>query len=90
VRGDLVRDLASLAKTPLLPWDGWGVMLDQEEIHYKLMDRVAAATAPATEEYGEIMELSGHPLLRVPETFVSWMAGTEPIRVRLSDVVEEM
>jgi len=76
VRGDLVRDLASLAKTPLLPWDGWGAMLDQEEIHYELMDRVAAATLPATEEYDEIMELNRHPLLRVPETVVSWMGGT--------------
>jgi hypothetical protein len=90
VRGDLVRDLASLAKTPLLPWDSWGVMLDQEEIHYELMDRVAAATIPATEEYEEIMELNEHPLLKVPETVISWMEGTEPFTVKLSDVVEEM
>jgi len=90
VRGDVVRDLASLAKTPLLPWDGWGVMLDQKEIHYELMDRVAAATIPATEEYEEIMELNEHPLLKVPETIVSWMTGTEPFHVKLSDEVEEM
>lgn len=90
VRGDMVRDLASLAKTPLLPWDGWGVMLDQKEIHYELMDRVAVVTIPATEEYEEIMELNKHPLLKVPETVVSWMGGTEPFSVKLSDVVEEM
>lgn len=28
IRGNLVRDLASLNKVELLPWDSWGIMLD--------------------------------------------------------------
>jgi len=31
IRGNLVRDLASLNKMELLPWDLWGIIDEQEE-----------------------------------------------------------
>lgn len=48
VRGNLVRDVASLNKMELLPWDCWGVILkesldDSEDL--ALLDKVAALTA---------------------------------------------
>lgn len=90
IRGDMMRDLAALEKMPLLPWDCWGAMLDEEITHLELMDRVARATVPGTTDYDEIAELNQHPLLKVPETIVSWMGGSEPIKIKLSDVVEKM
>lgn len=45
VRGNLIRDLASLNKVELLPWDGWGLIdkVEKEltENDYKLLDQVA-------------------------------------------------
>lgn len=90
IRGDMMRDLAALLKMPLLPWDGWGAMLDGETQHLELMDRVARVTVPGTTAYEEIFELNQHPLLKIPETIVSWMIGSEPIHVKLSDVTEKM
>jgi len=90
IRGDMIRDLAALGKTPLLPWDCWGVILDDEVEDLELLDRVADVTGPGTERYDEIAELCDHPRLGVPEVLVSWMGGAEPQRVRLSDVTEKI
>jgi hypothetical protein len=90
IRGDMIRDLAALGKIPLLPWDGWGVMLDEEIRHLGLMDRVARVTVPGTTDYEEIDELNRHPMLKVPETIVSWMGGSKPVKVKLSEVTEKM
>ncbi len=54
------------------------------------MDRVARVTVPGTTDYGEMAELNSHPLLKVPEIFVSWMLGSEPVKVKLSEVIEKM
>lgn len=47
VRNNLIRDLAALNKTELLPWDSWGVMDRQSPIGGQpfdpLLDQVAAA-----------------------------------------------
>ena len=48
VRGNLVRDIASLNTVPLLPWDGWG-LADQTDEQVKdsdlnLLDRVSSLT----------------------------------------------
>jgi len=48
IRGDLVRDLAALNKTEMLPWDCWGVILkDQidDPVDLALLDHAAALTA---------------------------------------------
>jgi hypothetical protein len=90
IRGDMIRDLAALGKTPLLPWDGWGAMLDEETRHLELMDRVAKVTVPGTTDYEEIAELNQNPLLKVSETIVSWMGDSKPVKVKLSDVTEKI
>lgn len=48
VRGDLVRDVASLNKMELLPWDCWGMILNEsldDPSDLTLLDEVAALTA---------------------------------------------
>jgi hypothetical protein len=90
IRGNMIRDLAALGKMPLLPWDCWGIILDDEVNDLEILDRVADVTGPGTERYDEITELCNHPRLGVPEVLVSWMGGAEPQRVRLSDVTEKI
>ncbi|MBD3206987.1 transglutaminase domain-containing protein [Candidatus Bathyarchaeota archaeon] len=90
ILGDMVRDLAALNKTPLLPWDCWGLMLEEEIRDYELLDNVSDATLPGTMEYELISELNQHPRLKVPHTIVSWMGGTDPFEVKLSEVTERI
>jgi hypothetical protein len=90
IKGDMIRDLASLFKIPLLCWDVWGAILNREIHEPELMDRVARITVPATESYSEIIKLNEHPLLKVPEKFYSWLGGPEPTEIRMSDVTEEI
>jgi len=54
VRGDLVRDVASLNKMELLPWDCWGVILTQQLDHpadLATLDEVAALSAEALSDF---------------------------------------
>ena len=51
IRGDMIRDLAALAKVPLLPWDCWGNILDKDITGLDLLDKVAEVTQPATTAY---------------------------------------
>jgi len=48
IRGDLVRDLLSLNKIELLPWDGWGLITKEEQDlsaeDMALLDHIAALT----------------------------------------------
>ena len=48
IRGNLVRDVAALNKTPLLPWDGWGLIDRQDDSltdqELNTLDRIAAET----------------------------------------------
>ncbi|MCW4013267.1 MAG: hypothetical protein NWF07_09795, partial [Candidatus Bathyarchaeota archaeon] len=90
IRGDMIRDLAALAKTPLLPWDCWGVILDDDIRDIELLDQVAETTQPATMNYTEIMRLNEHPRLKVPEVITSWEGTGPPIKVKLSEVMEKI
>lgn len=90
VRGDMIRDLASLCKMPLLPWDGWGVMLDDNITDMELLDKVSKVTQPGTTLYDQIAEFNTHPRLRIPDTIISWMAGTDPFEVNLKNVTERL
>jgi hypothetical protein len=90
IRGDMIRDLAALVKTPLLPWDCWGVILDEDIKDIELLDRVAETTQPATMMYTEIMKLNEHPRLKVPEVITSWEGMGDPIKVKLADVTEKI
>jgi hypothetical protein len=93
IRGDLMRDLAALNNLPLLPWDGWGLMLNEPgtdtEEELTLLDRVAEVTQPDTRRFIEARALyEQHEQLRVPQTFLSWMGGKEPVQVDLAEVSE--
>lgn len=90
IMGDMLRDLAALNKIPLLPWDCWGLMLGDWGKELKLLDAVADATQPGTEQYNELLSLYQHPKLKVPDTITSWMGGTEPTLIKLSDVTEKI
>jgi hypothetical protein len=90
IRGDMIRDLAALGKIPLLPWDCWGVMLDEDIKDVELLDQVSDVTQPDTRKYDEIAELNKHPRLCVPETIISWMGGAEPCPIKLSCVIERL
>jgi hypothetical protein len=59
IAGNLVRDLLSLNKIELLPWDVWGMMAEfkQEKLsqdYMEEMDRVAALTLAGNEVFPEI------------------------------------
>ena len=54
VRGNLVRDVASLNKMELLPWDCWGIILNEQidsPEDLSLLDEVAALTANDVPEF---------------------------------------
>jgi predicted nucleotidyltransferase len=79
VRGNLVRDLAALARRELLPWDGWGLMADQHESDARelaLLDRAAALTLAGDEKHAERLALQAtEPGFRVPRTVKSFNLG---------------
>jgi|MTBAKSStandDraft_2_1061841.scaffolds.fasta_scaffold02340_14 transglutaminase-like putative cysteine protease len=76
IRGNLLRDLASLNKVELLPWDGWGLAAQSEsemsKSDYALLDQVAEAI---TNESDEVFSLYDHELLQVPPVIVSFTPG---------------
>jgi hypothetical protein len=80
VRGNLVRDAAAHAKRELLPWDGWGLMLDRDRqsdaVELALLDRVAELTQAGEERHAELLALQdSEPGLRVPRVIVSLGPG---------------
>jgi hypothetical protein len=71
VGGNVLRDLASLNKVELLPWDVWGAMpapdapITPEQL--ALLDRVAALTRTPDAHFAELRPLyQGDDRLRVP------------------------
>jgi len=79
VRGNLVRDLAALAKRELLPWDGWGIMAVREDgdaAEMALLDRVAELTQAGEAGHDEALRvLQSEPGLRVPQVVISFNLG---------------
>ena len=79
---NLVRDLAARAKRELLPWDGWGLMLDRERYDdptvLALLDRVAELTQAGDERHAQVLALhDSEPELCVPRKIVSFGPGGE-------------
>jgi hypothetical protein len=68
VRGDLIRDLLSLNKIEILPWDGgWGYLVIEEQMDTDLMDRFAALTLAGDRAFEEIRATyASEPRLHVP------------------------
>ncbi len=59
IRGNAVRDLASLNKVETLPWDGWGLMMRREPSadDVALLDRVAALTLDPDAAFDDLRTL---------------------------------
>lgn len=91
VAGDLVRDLASLNKMELLPWDSWGVLLqpgyDRSPEALALLDRAAEMTLAVNERFDDVQAFyRDNADLRVPPVIHSFPAGPEPVAVTLADL----
>ena len=80
VAGDLLRDLAALGKTEMLPWDVWGVMPSPNEPMQTealaLFDRIAAVTR-APDASAELRTLYEDERLRVPPTVFNAERGRQ-------------
>lgn len=84
IEGNIGRDIASLNKVEMLPWDGWGTS-DPDDLTDKLpdaeTDRLAAIAARA--EFDEVRALyESDPRVRVPDVITSYLK-TGPVRVEL-------
>ena len=87
VRGNLVRDLASLNKVELLPWDSWGLIdkKDEElsESDLALLDQVAIIAQADNSGFDRIRSVyENNDRLRVP-TYVKSHAKTDVQTVRI-------
>jgi hypothetical protein len=77
VRGNFVRDFASLNKMELLPWDGWGIIeakdedLSPEDLTF--LDQVAKLTSHDVPEFERVRRLyENDSRLHVPVTIRSY------------------
>jgi len=85
VRGDFIRDVASLNKMELLPWDGWGLLdkrdqdLTPDDLSF--LDQVAGLTAGDVPEFEKVRDLyENGPRLKVPGVIRSYtQAGVQTI-----------
>jgi hypothetical protein len=85
VVGDFIRDVASLNKMELLPWDSWGMMRGRDEDiteeNKVFLDKLAELTAsdvPATSKVRTLYE--SDPRLKVPGVIQSYtQAGVRTI-----------
>ena len=88
VRGNLVRDLAALNKVELLPWDCWGIILDEQidsPDGLSLLDRVASLTTGAELDLDAVRSTYADPRLRMDGKLLSYVdGGMEQIVVPVS------
>ena len=85
IAGNVVRDLASLNRMEMLPWDVWGLMelgdealTDEKE---RLLDRVAALTLAGDDAFAEVRAIyESDDRLRVPPVVFNALRNVpEPI-----------
>jgi hypothetical protein len=87
VRGNLLRDVASLNKVELLPWDSWGVIEAHDEDlstdDLALLDQVADLTSGDVPQFDRLRHLyEDDDRLRVPKTIRSYtQAGVQVINL---------
>jgi len=87
VRGNFIRDVASLNKMELLPWDAWGLIegrdeeISQEDLIF--LDKVAELVARDVPEITKVMTLYEiDPRLKVPGVIKSYtQAGVQTIEL---------
>jgi hypothetical protein len=88
VRGDLIRDLASLNKMELLPWDSWGLIeRDEKELSKSdlaLLDQVATVTQLDNSRFDEIRSIyQNNEYLRVPPVIRSYLkTGVRTVQIK--------
>jgi hypothetical protein len=88
IAGNLVRDLAALNKVELMPWDGWGVMLDEAPVEekFELLDRVAEMVLADNDRFDEMRAFyEENERLRVSPVITSWQGSEGPLQVVLAD-----
>jgi hypothetical protein len=78
VRGDFVRDVASLNKVELLPWDCWGIIeIPDEQLSpgdLAFLDRLAELTCGDVPDFETVRALyESDPRLRVPGAIHSYL-----------------
>ncbi len=91
VQGNFVRDVASLNKMELLPWDVWGLMPypdeDNSAADLAFLDELAELTAGDVPDFERVRRLyENDNRLRVPDVIGSWVGGAKR-EVRLTSVV---
>ena len=81
IRGNIWRDIASLNKVELLPWDGWGLDDLTEPMSDDETDTYAAVAARA--DFDELRTFyETNELVRVPDVINSYLPSG-PVRVEL-------
>ena len=79
VRGNLVRDVASLNKMELLPWDCWGVILSEQLDNpddLSMLDEVAELTAGDVPDFDALRSrYESDPCLHVSGSLRSYVNG---------------
>ena len=80
IRGNLVRDLASLNKVELLPWDCWGVILNKsldDPDDLEALDHVAGLTAAELPDFEAIRAIyNSDARFRMDGVLQSYIDGT--------------
>lgn len=84
IRGNLLRDLASLNRMELLPWDGWGLMLElgqkdeSSPEDLSLLHRIASLTQGGDDAFGAMRNLyDSEPRLRVPSVVANFQTSAD-------------
>jgi hypothetical protein len=80
VKGDFIRDVASLNKTELLPWDCWGmILMDYVTLppdDLSMLDRLADLTYGDVPDFDRVRQLyESDPRLRVGDAIQSYVDG---------------
>jgi len=80
VKGDFIRDVASLNKVELLPWDCWGLILTGTATlppdNLSLLNRLAELTRGDVPDFDVVRQLyENDPRLRVGESIQSYING---------------
>lgn len=81
VKGDFIRDVASLNKMELLPWDCWGLILAETASlppdDFSLLDRLANLTQVDVPDFDTVRRLyESDPRLKVGESILSYVNGS--------------
>lgn len=80
VRGNLVRDVASLNKMELLPWDCWGVILNErldDPLDLSVLDQIASLSAEDVPDFVTLHTVyEDNPRLHANNTLFSYVNGS--------------